>query len=89
MEINDNFFNNIKNYYNLTLDNFNLINKQQEQMVEFFIKTQPDAYKDNLLKIYQEWTKNSEIALNDYKNMVLKGLDYIETSYKKAVDKQK
>ena len=83
MPYNQNIFKNLKSFYELAIENFNLINNQQQKMIEFFLQTQPDIYRENLMKIYKEWLKNSEIALNDYKNMVIKGLDYLEENYNK------
>ncbi|GEM_PF-2183622 len=85
MNYDENFFKNIKLFYSLSMDNFNLINKQQLKFVEIFIQKQPEVYRENLLKVYKEWIKNSEMALSDYKNMVLKGLEYIDSVYQKSV----
>ncbi len=85
MPYKQNIFKNLKNFYELAIENFNLINNQQQNMVEFFLQTQPDIYRDNLMKAYKEWLKNSEIALNEYKNMVIKGLDYLEDNYNKMM----
>jgi hypothetical protein len=83
MSYEKNIFKNLKSFYELAIENFNLINNQQQNMIEFFLQTQPDLYRDNLMKVYKEWLKNSEIALNEYKNMVIKGLDYLEENYNK------
>ena len=83
------FFKNLKMFYEMSIENFNLINKQQQKLIEFFLQTQPDIYRNNLLKVYTEWLKNSEIALKDYKNMVIKGLDYMDDVYKKCTKKIK
>ncbi len=85
MPYNQNIFKNLKNFYELAIENFNLINNQQQNMVEFFLQTQPDIYRENLMKSYKEWLKNSEIALNEYKNMVIKGLDYLEDNYNRMM----
>ena len=77
------FFKNVKNFYSLAMENFNLINKQQQSLVDFFLQTQPDIYKDNLKKVYNEWVKNSELARKDYQEMVMKGLDYLDSVYNK------
>ena len=89
MTYNEDFFKNLKMFYEMSIENFNLINKQQQKLIEFFLQTQPDIYRSNLLKVYKEWLKNSEIALNDYKNMVIKGLDYMDDVYKKCTKKVK
>ena len=85
MPYNQNIFKNLRNFYELAIENFNLINNQQQNMVEFFLQTQPNIYRDNLMKLYKEWLKNSEIALNEYKNMVIKGLDYLEDNYNRMM----
>ncbi len=89
MNYDENFFKNVKNFYLLAIENFNLINKQQQNLVDFFLQTQPDIYKDNLKKTYNEWIKNSEIALKDYQSMVIKGLDYLDSVYNKLKTKSK
>ncbi len=80
-----NFFMNRKSFYALSMDNFNLINRQELKFVELFIQEQPEKDRERLLKIYKEWIENSELALTDYENMVIKGLEYIDFVYQKAI----
>ena len=88
MTFNEDFFKNLKTFYELAIENFNIINKQQQKVIEFYLQTQPEIYRSNLLKVYNEWLKNSEIALNDYKNMVIKGIDYMNDIYEKISKKR-
>jgi len=85
MTINENFFHALKSFYKLTFENLNLMQTQQQKMIEFFLQTQPQSYREHLLKIYQEWIKNSQLAFDNYKDMVIKGIDYMEDVYKKSI----
>ena len=89
MGINENFFESLKNFYILMFENLNLLQSQQQKMVEFFFQTQPQSYREHLMNIYRDWAKNSELAFNNYKEMVIKGIDYMKDVYKKAVPENK
>ena len=89
MGINENFFESLKNFYLLMFENLNLLQSQQQKMVEFFFQTQPQSYREHLINIYRDWTKNSELAFNNYKEMVIKGIDYMKDVYKKSVPENK
>ena len=79
MEYDINLFKNLKSFYNITFDNLNLVIKQQNRLMEIFIESQPGIYKYTLMNIHQEWDKNCTKALNDYKDMIFKGLDYMDS----------
>ena len=89
MGINENFFESLKNFYLLMFENLNLLQSQQQKMVEFFFQTQPQSYREHLMNIYKDWAKNSELAFNNYKEMVIKGIDYMKDVYKKSVPENK
>ena len=89
MSINENFFESLKNFYLLTFENLKLLQAQQQKMVEFFFQTQPESYRNHLMNIYNDWAKNSEIAFNNYKEMVIKGIDYMKDVYKKSMKVEK
>ena len=72
-----NLFNNLKNFYDITFQNMDIAIKQQNKLLETFIDSQPGIYKYTLLSLHKEWSKNCEKALNDYKDMLFKGLDYM------------
>ena len=89
MGINENFFESLKNFYILMFENLSLLQSQQQKMVEFFFQTQPQSYRNHLMNIYKDWAKNSELAFNNYKEMVIKGIDYMKDVYKKSVPENK
>ncbi len=89
MRINENFFDSLKNFYLLMFENLNLLQSQQQRMIEFFLQTQPEAYRTHLLNIYKDWAKNSELAFENYKEMVVKGIDYMKDVYKKSMPQDK
>ncbi len=89
MGINENFFESLKNFYLLMFENLNLLQSQQQKMIEFFFQTQPQSYRNHLMNVYKDWAKNSELAFNNYKEMVIKGIDYMKDVYKKSVPENK
>ncbi len=80
-----NYFSMVKDLYKISFDNFNLIFQQQKKIAEAFINAQPEIYRENLKKLFDEWSKNIENAFNDYKELVIKGLEYLEETYDKMV----
>ncbi len=78
-----NYFTMIKDLYKMSFDNFTMIFNQQKKLIESFMEAQPDIYKDNMKKLFDEWSKNVENSFNDYKGLVIKGLEYLEETYNK------
>ncbi len=89
MTVNENFFESLKNFYLLMFENLNLLQSQQQKMIEFFFQTQPQSYREHLMNVYRDWTKNSELAFENYKEMVIKGIDYMKEVYKKSMPQGK
>ena len=87
--LNYNYFKNLKDFYSFVFDNFKLVSGQQKKLVETFIESQPEIFKDNFKKVYDEWIKNVDKAFNDYQDMVFKGLEYLENMYENATKKMK
>ncbi len=78
---NFNYFKNLKDFYKISFDNFKFISDQQKKFVKMFVDSQPDAYRENIRKVYDEWNINAEKAFKDYQDMVFKGLEYLENMY--------
>ena len=84
---NFNYFKNLKEFYKFAFENFKFVSEQQKNIMNVFLDSQPEAYRENIRKVYDEWNKNAEKALQDYRDMVFKGLEYLETMYDNAVNK--
>ena len=78
MTDNLNLFGNLKKFYEITFQNMDIVIKQQNNMIKSFIESQPGMYKFTLLSLHNEWAKNCEKTLNDYKDILFKGLDYMD-----------
>jgi len=84
---NFNYFTMVKDLYKMSFDNFLMIFQQQKRLAESFIEAQPESVRENLKKLFDEWSRNIENAFNDYKDMVIKGIEYLEETYDKMVKK--
>ncbi len=76
------FFKNLKDVYSVSFDNFKLVSEQQKKFIEFWLSQQPEPLKDTLKKAFEEWYANVDKAMNDCKDVVLKGIDYMEENIK-------
>ncbi|OPX18802.1 MAG: hypothetical protein BZ151_12690 [Desulfobacca sp. 4484_104] len=65
-----------KMYYKTAFDNFELFQKNSEQMLRMFLNQHADMNSD-FMKQYEEWLVNSQKGYNDYRKLVLDGLDYL------------
>ena len=81
--VKENIFENLKDVYNLAFENFKLLTEQQRTFVEMFLKNSQLPNSDAFLKLYKEWLGTTEKALDDFKDVVLKGLDYMADNLKK------
>ena len=79
----ENIFENLKDVYNLAFENFKLLTEQQRTFVEMFLKNSQLPNSDAFLKLYKEWLGTTEKALDDFKDVVIKGLDYMADNLKK------
>ena len=73
-------FNMTKTYYQTALDNFELYQKNNENMMKIFFDQYGDINGD-FMKHYEEWLTNSHKAFDDYRKMVLDGLDYLADNF--------
>ena len=71
-----------KTYYQNALDNFELYQDNSEKMLEIFLSQYGDLNQD-FMKQYREWMNNSRQAFQDYRKMVLDGLDYLADTFDK------
>ncbi len=74
-----------KTYYKNALDNFELYQDNSEKMLEIFLSQYGDLNSD-FMKHYREWMNNSRQAFQDYRKMVLDGLDYLADTFDKKQD---
>ena len=79
----ENIFENLKSVYNLAFENFKILTEQQRTFVEMFLKNSQVPNSDAFLKLYKEWLETTEKALDDFKDVVIKGLDYMSDNFKK------
>jgi hypothetical protein len=79
----ENIFVNLKSVYELAFENFKIVTEQQKNFVEMMIKNSKAPNSEFLLKTYNEWIDTTEKALEDFKGVVLKGLDYMSESFNK------
>ncbi len=79
----ENVFEGLKNVYGLAFENFKIVTEQQKNFVEMFLKNSQLPNSDLMLKLYSEWLATTEKALDDFKDVVLKGLDYMSDTLKK------
>jgi hypothetical protein len=80
-----NVFEGLKSVYGLAFENFKIVTEQQKNFVEMFLKNSQLPNSDAILKLYTEWLATTEKALDDFKDVVLKGLDYMSDNFKKTV----
>ena len=76
------FFKNLKDVYSVSFENFHLVSQQQKKFVEFWLSQQQSPFKEELQKAFDEWYVNVDKAMNDFKDIVLKGLDYMQETIK-------
>ena len=81
----DLFFKNLKEVYSVSFENFKLVSQQQKKFIEFWITQQPEPLKETMQKAFNEWYENTDKAMNDFKDVVIKGIDYMEDMSKKNV----
>ncbi len=80
----ENVFEGLKNVYSLAFENFKIVTEQQKNFVELFLKNSQLPNADAMLKLYSEWLATTEKALDDFKDVVLKGLDYMSDNLNKS-----
>ncbi len=73
-----------KTYYNTAFDNFDLFQKNNEQMLKIFMNQHYDMNSD-FMKQFDEWLVNSRKSYNDYRKLVLDGLDYLADTTEKNI----
>ncbi|MBW1646147.1 MAG: hypothetical protein JRJ56_07465 [Deltaproteobacteria bacterium] len=71
-----------KSYYKTALDNFELYQKNSEKMLKIFLDQYGDLNSD-FMKNYEEWMANSHKAFDDYRKLILDGLDYLADTFDK------
>ena len=79
----ENIFVNLKSVYELAFENFKIVTEQQKNFVEMMLKNSKTPNADYLMKTYEEWINTTEKALDDFKGVVLKGLDYMSEAFNK------
>ena len=82
--VNEKIFENLKKVYELAFDNFKLITEQQKKLVEMFLKQSPLPNNEEVAKLYEEWLNSTQKALDDFKGIVFKGIDFMIEAINKA-----
>lgn len=82
MMLNNDMFAMTKTYYETALNNFELYQKNSEQMLRMFMNQNGNLDK-NSMKQYDEWVANSQKGFNDYRKLILDGLDYLADTFGK------
>ena len=82
--INEKIFENLKSVYELAFDNFKLITEQQKKLVEMFLKQSSLPNNEEIAKLYEEWLNSTQKALDDFKGIVFKGIDFMIEAINKA-----
>ena len=80
--LNKDIFSMTKAYYETALDNFELYQKNSEKMMRIFMDQHGDMNND-FMKHYDEWIASSQKGFNDYRKLVLDGLDYLADTFEK------
>lgn len=65
-----------KTYYKTAFDNFELYRENSEKILRIFMDQGGETNND-FMKQYNEWITNSQKGFNDYRKLVLDGLDYL------------
>ena len=74
--LNKDMFSMTKTYYETALNNFELYQKNSEKMLKIFMDQHSDTNSD-FMKHFDEWTASSQKAFNDYRKLILDGLDFL------------
>ena len=77
-----NIFLTTKGYYETALDNLELYQKNSGQILKIFMEQQNDMSND-FVKQYNEWVANCQKGFNDYRKIILDGLDFLANSIEK------
>lgn len=77
-----NMFSTTKDYYETALDNLELYQKNSGQMLKIFMEQQNNMSND-FVRQYDEWVANSQKGFNDYRKLILDGLDFLSSSIEK------
>ena len=80
--LNKDIFSMTKAYYETALDNFELYQKNSEKMMRIFMDQHGDMNND-FMKHYDEWIASSQKGFNDYRKLVLDGLDFLADTFEK------
>jgi hypothetical protein len=72
----ENLFALSRDSFETAFSNLETIQNQSETLLQLFM-TQPNLDNPKLEKNCNEWVSDSRKALSDYRQLVLKGLDYL------------
>lgn len=80
--LNKDIFLRTKIYYETALNDFELYQKNSEKILSIFMDQYSDTNND-FMKHYNEWIANSQKGFNDYRKLILDGLDYLADTVEK------
>ena len=72
----ENIFSINKEYFETAFNNFENFLKQNEKLFEIFME-QHEKRNQRLDKLYAEWQADTKKAFQDYRELFLKGIDYL------------
>ncbi len=78
------FFNNLEEIYKAAFDNFKFLSDQQKRFVDLWLSQQPESFRSVMEKPINEWYANINKAMEDFKDMVFKGIEYLKETYAKT-----
>ncbi|MBW2368911.1 MAG: hypothetical protein JRH15_13605 [Deltaproteobacteria bacterium] len=72
----ENIFSTTRDHFETAFNNYEHFQKQNEKMFEIFVE-QLEKGNQSLDKLYSEWQADTNKAFQDYRELFLKGLDYL------------
>jgi hypothetical protein len=83
---NKNVFMTAKGYYETTFSNLERYYGENEKMINTYME-ESENEDSPLKRDYDEWLGNAKKALADYRDLVMKGLDYLSYNLEKDQDR--
>ena len=80
--LNKDIFLRTKIYYETALNDFELYQKNSEKILSIFMD-QYSGTNNDFMKHYDEWIASSQKGFNDYRKLVLDGLDFLADTFEK------
>ena len=77
------FFKNLEEIYKVAFENFKFVSEQQKKFIDLWLSQQPESFKEAMEKPINEWYNNMNKAMEDFKDLVFKGIEYLKETYQK------